>query len=57
VSVQEELAHILVAIFGKKTSVVFDMAAIQEIISQETTSGDDRELLAHAMFLAIANMK
>jgi hypothetical protein len=57
VSVQEELAHILVAIFGKKTSVVFDMVAIQEIISQETTSGDDRELLAQAMFLAIANMK
>lgn len=56
-SVQEELAHILVAIFGKKTSVVFDMVAIQEIISQETTSGDDRELLAQAMFLAIANMK
>jgi hypothetical protein len=32
VTIFEELAHILVAIFGKKTSVVFDMAAILEII-------------------------
>lgn len=57
ISVPEELAHILVAIFGKKTSVVFDMAAILEVISLESTSVDDRELLAHTMFLAVASAK
>jgi hypothetical protein len=57
VTVPEELAQILVAIFGRKTSVVFDMAAVLEIIAQESTSVDDRELLAHTMFLAIASAK
>lgn len=55
VSVHEEIAHILVAIFGRKTSVVFDTSALCEIFAQTTAA--DKEMVAHTIFLSLAMIK
>jgi ligand-binding sensor protein len=47
---QEELANILVAIFGRKTSVVYDMSSICELFD---SNPQDRELLANVMMLGL----
>jgi hypothetical protein len=53
-SVHEDWANILVAVFGRKTSIVFDMTSLCDLFA---TCPDDRQLLANTMFLALATIK
>ena len=53
----EEKAKILAAVFGKKTSVVFDARSICEFFSKEGQSESVKELLANLLFIQLVLTK
>lgn len=49
----EEKAKILAAVFGKKTSVVFDSAAICELFEKDNQTDENKEILAQLLFIQL----
>jgi len=49
----EERAKILAAVFGKRTSIVFDAAAICELFCKETQSEENKQTLAQLLFIQL----
>jgi hypothetical protein len=51
----EEQAKLLVCVFGRLTSVVFDVNAIIELLSKDDQS--NKEILAHVLACSLAYIK
>ena len=53
----EEQAKLLVGVFGRLTSVVFDINAIIELVSKEDQPIKTKEILAHVLACSLAYIK
>jgi hypothetical protein len=53
----EEQARMLIAVFGQLTSVVFETRSIRDLFIREGQSDEFKELLAHALTLSLAYQK
>ena len=57
VSLSEEKARILVRVFGRKTSVLYDVKSLSEMLSAENQSDQMREMIAQTIFISMASIK
>ena len=53
----QEKATILVRVFGRKTSVLFDVQTLTEMFTADNQSDEMKEMISQTIFIALATIK
>ena len=53
----QEKATILVRVFGRKTSVLFDVQTLTEMFTADNQSDEMKEMITQTIFIALATIK
>jgi len=56
-SVQEEQAKLLIGVFGKLTSAVYDVNSICDLFKKREQTKETKVVLAHALSASLANIR